>query len=166
MSAGLIYYVYAYLREDRSPYYIGKGKGNRAFRGVDHRVKPPKNKSLIVFLEKQLSEIGALAIERRMIRWYGRKDLGTGILQNRSDGGEGSSGSIPWNKGGIPVDHKSYQQVRQLNAATWQITTPEGESIIVNNLAQYCREHNLRENAMRYHPDRPYKGYYCRRVSN
>jgi hypothetical protein len=89
----LDYYVYAYLRENGSPYYIGKGKKYRAWHhGKNDVVSPPKDKSRIIFIERNLSDIGALALERRMILWYGRLDLGTGILRNKTDGGDGVSG--------------------------------------------------------------------------
>jgi hypothetical protein len=84
------YYTYAYLREDRTPYYIGKGKGDR-IHSTNRTYKPPKDKSRIIFLKQNLTEEEAFKHEKYMIAVLGRKDNGTGILRNMTDGGEGAS---------------------------------------------------------------------------
>ena len=93
------YYVYAYIRSKDSatakagtPYYIGKGKGKRMY-GDHGKLTVPKDKKFIVMLECNLSNTGALALERRYIKWYGRKDINTGILCNLTPGGDGGPGA-------------------------------------------------------------------------
>jgi len=80
------------LRLDGSPYYVGKGKRNRAY--ITHKtqsISTPKDRSRIK-LQYWSDEETAIAYEIYQIDFWGRKDIGTGILRNRTDGGEGVSG--------------------------------------------------------------------------
>ena len=88
------FYTYAFLREDRTPYYIGKGTGRRLYLNCKRVCSKPKDKSRIIFLKQNLTEEEAFRHEIYMIAVFGRKDLGTGILHNRTDGGEGDSGAV------------------------------------------------------------------------
>ncbi len=87
-----MYYVYSYLREDYSPYYIGKGTKGRAYASANHRIKAPKDRSRIHILKDNLTEEEAYELEKLYILMFGRIDLETGILRNLSDGGEGPVG--------------------------------------------------------------------------
>jgi hypothetical protein len=94
------YYVYFHLRSRDSdigkagtPYYVGKGKGRRAYE-KSRLVPIPKDKNNIVFVLNNLTEEQAFQNEMDFISWYGRVDLNNGILRNLTDGGEGVSGAI------------------------------------------------------------------------
>jgi hypothetical protein len=87
------FYTYAYLREDGTPYYIGKGEKSRAYNKNHNNVYvPPKDR--ILFLKKNLTEEQAFNHEIYMIAVFGRKNLKTGVLHNKTNGGDGSSGRI------------------------------------------------------------------------
>ena len=93
--------VYAFVREDGTFYYIGKGTRRRPYIKRRKGVKPPSDKSQIIILHDNLNEETALEYEKRLILFYGRKDKGEGLLRNMTDGGEGTSGWKPheeWRK--------------------------------------------------------------------
>jgi hypothetical protein len=108
------YYVYEYLRTDNTPYYIGKGRKNRAFTKQGHTVPLP-SKDRIRFVAENLSAEDAKNLEIDLISKYGRKDNGTGILRNMTDGGEGSPGRI--------VTEEQKRKIKLARAK--QITTEE-----------------------------------------
>jgi len=81
------YYTYLWLREDGTPYYVGKGHGNRAFTSFSHGVVCPPEDSRIIVQEFD-SEEQAFEAEKFLVVYFGRKDLGTGSLRNLTNGGE------------------------------------------------------------------------------
>lgn len=95
------FYVYLWLRSKDSehgpkfsPYYVGKGRGKRALEKCGRTVPAPRDSSYIAFVQEGLTETEAFSLEIYCIQLYGRIDLGTGILRNRTDGGEGTSGAV------------------------------------------------------------------------
>ena len=93
-----IFYVYAhYKADDNEIFYIGKGFKNRAY--SNQRSKWWKNivnkhGYYIEFIKIDMSEEDSKLLEIELIAKYGRRDKGTGILINMTDGGEGSSNRI------------------------------------------------------------------------
>jgi hypothetical protein len=125
------YYTYAYLREDGTPYYIGKGKGNRIFDKTNRTsCSVPKDKNKIIFLKRNLSEEDAFKHEIYMIFIFGRKNNKTGILRNLTDGGEGFSSSTMkefWKKRKNMQKEKDLKRWRKKydNGSKWRETNRE-----------------------------------------
>ena len=82
-----MFYTYLWLREDGTPYYVGKGSGNRAFISSAHGVHKPVTRERII-VQNFESEEDAFEAEKFLIACYGRLDLSTGCLRNLTDGGE------------------------------------------------------------------------------
>ena len=82
-----------YLRENRTPYYVGKGIGRRCYkkhiRGGGN-FTPPKERILIIKYFD--TEEDSYILEEWLIQLYGRKSEG-GILINMREGG-GINGNI------------------------------------------------------------------------
>lgn len=82
----MIYYIYVYLREDGSPYYVGKGCNGRWNNSLHNCEVPPPDR--VIFPITQTTEEWAFFMEMKLIDDWGRLDDGTGILENKTDGGD------------------------------------------------------------------------------
>lgn len=108
------FYTYLWLREDGTPYYAGKGTGRRAYR----KNCPANPENIIV--QEWPDEVAALEGEKLLITIYGRKDDGTGILRNLTDGGDGVSG----------MKQSEYCKQRTREASTGRKASPETRAIL------------------------------------
>lgn len=97
------FYVYAWLRPCGEPFYIGKGRGRRdvvhkynnpLFVRILDKIRKSGKEPSVVRLRENLTEAEAHEMERAEIAKYGRRNNGTGVLANLTNGGEGTSGRI------------------------------------------------------------------------
>ena len=139
----VLFYVYFWLRDNGTPYYVGKGKlVRRAYEKQGHTCAPPTDKDRII-IQYYESESEAFEAEKFFIVFYGRYNLRTGCLRNLTDGGEGQSGRVlsaearrrigntrkersikPWN-----ARIKTGQKVWNAGAKGVQIAWNKGKSI-------------------------------------
>ena len=127
------FYTYMWLRADAMPYYIGKGKDNRAFSG-QHSVPPPcRARILIQFWS---SEQEAFDMEKFYIRLFGRKDNGTGILCNQTDGGEGC---------GLPEHYLAEHSRRMMGAGNPQFGKPSPGQPLATAAARFAPENTRKK---------------------
>lgn len=166
MTNGRRFYTYAYLRADGTPYYIGKGQGNRCQGGGGRNCNTPKDKSRILILKKNLTEEEAYKHEVYMIAVYGKRCDGTGILMNIADGGNAPpiisgekhhmkteeyrkrvgdklrgkpTGRDAWNKG-VATPEKTRQKISENQSEMWQLTFADGRQVLVKGLSPWCEK--------------------------
>lgn len=108
------FYVYAHRKINGEIFYIGKGCGKRAW-DTEGRSRYWENTVNLTnyhveILISGLQEWYAIELEKDLIAYHGRKDLGYGLLVNQVDGGdklgEGSNN---------PMYGKGYLQAGNLN---------------------------------------------------
>lgn len=119
------FYVYVHFREsDKKPFYIGKGKGRRAFdlkgkarNSYWHKVANKHGVS-VDFVAKHLTENEAFELEKLLIKSI--RDTGV-KLTNITDGGDGNSGLVFTDQQRLNIQ-KGLKSKRYANSEAKEIT--------------------------------------------
>ncbi|QBP06037.1 hypothetical protein [Synechococcus phage S-B68] len=159
------YYTYAFLREDGTPYYIGKGKDRRCYVRQHRRIPSPPTKDRIIKLKENLTEEEAFRHEVYMISVLPN-------LRNLTVGGEGTSGyqhtteakqkmsdarigrDITWGdkisqaKTGHSISEEHIKKLVASRVKAFTICSPTGKIVEVTNMTEFCRSHNLTKSAV------------------
>lgn len=128
-------YLYRHIRLDRNqPFYIGIGSDDSYKRAYDKRSRSKYWKSVInktdyevEILMEDLTWEEACEKEKEFISLYGRADLGTGILCNLTEGGEGVLGMkhSEETRKKIAEDNKRPEKLRVCMENLKKMQTPE-----------------------------------------
>lgn len=137
-----IYYVYLFLDPTSyyAPFYVGKGKGNRAYSHL-HPTRNNKTtiakineiisvgeKPVVTIWKQNLFESEALLLERALIARFGRVDFDDGgILTNRAAGGTGQEG--------ITLSEETKKKMSEAALARGSTMTEDGRA----RLSEYAR---------------------------
>jgi hypothetical protein len=95
-----MFYVYE-AKIDDTIIYVGKGTKRR----YTHCYRKWKH-CVVEIIEYFDSAEDAFKKEEELIKHYGRLDLGTGTLFNKSNGGKYIKGAIPWKGKKLSLEHK------------------------------------------------------------
>lgn len=98
-------FIYNDLKFGYEPFYVGKGKGNRCFSGINDKHKGLKKAKIasiineglypiVIKLYNNITEEESFVREIELIKLIGRLDQNNGPLTNMTDGGDGTSGRI------------------------------------------------------------------------
>lgn len=114
------FYVYLYVREDQTPYYVGKGNHIRAW--VKHQRKNktelrPSNISRIRIIAHNLTEYEAFLLEKKLVDSFGFKHQ-DGILVNLKGGGSGGASLSNVLRENLKLSHNHEDTVERHKSAS------------------------------------------------
>jgi hypothetical protein len=147
------FYVYAWLKPDGTPFYVGKGKGkrdktpkfnNELFMRTLRKMERNGEEPTVVRLHEGLTEFEAFVLEIVEIAKHGRRCDNSGTLTNLTIGGEGNTGWTPSEetKAKIAAKHRGKKLSRSHKAKILRaVSNPTDKTRAKMSASQTGRKH-------------------------